>query len=85
MTKLRQNPNEELKKRVKNLNIEIKNHFVMNKRNKVRKGIIPGNPKTLWKAVNIAKDINPNEIPLKMYKDGTLLDEYEISESFAEY
>ena len=38
----------------------------MNKRRRVRKGIIPGNSKSLWKAVNIAKDVNSNEIPTKM-------------------
>ena len=52
------------------LNVEIKNHFIEIKRSKVRRGIIPGNPKSLWKAINIAKDINPSEIPRKMMKDG---------------
>ena len=40
--------------------MEIRNHFVMNKRLKVRKGIIPGNYKSLWKAVKLAKYVNTN-------------------------
>ena len=59
--------------------------FVQIKRNKVRKGIIPGNAKSLWKAVNIARDINPNEIPINMLKAGVSIVDTEIPESFAEY
>jgi hypothetical protein len=44
---------------------EIKNHFVSIKRNNVRRGIIPGNIKTLWDAVNIAKDRNIEDLPEK--------------------
>ena len=53
--------------------MEIKNHFVMNKRLKVRKGIIPGNSKSLWKAVKLAKDVNTNELPSKMFHNGVLI------------
>ena len=45
-------PNEELKSRVANLSTEIKHHFHMSKRSRVRKGIIPGNSKSIWKAMN---------------------------------
>ena len=38
--------------------MEIKSHFTNEKRNKVRQGIKPGNNKTLWEAVKIAKDQN---------------------------
>ena len=82
---MRQNPNDELRKRIENLSNEIKDHFVMNKRNRVRKGIIPGNSKSLWKAVNIAKDVNSNEIPSKMYRDWIEINEEERSESFADF
>ena len=40
LTRLRHNPNEELKSRVANLSTEIKHHFYMSKRRRVRKGII---------------------------------------------
>ena len=46
---LKRNPNDELKMRLKQLNAEIKNHYKMNKKARVRKGIIPGNTKSLWK------------------------------------
>ena len=51
LTKLKINPNIELKKRVKNLSNEIRHHFIMNKRQRVRRGITPGSSKSLWKAV----------------------------------
>ena len=37
LRKMRQNPNDELKKRIKNLSKEIKEHFVMNKRKRMDK------------------------------------------------
>ena len=57
----------------------------MNKRNRVRKGIIPGNSKSLWKAVKLAKDVNSNEISSKMYREGNEIVEDEVAENFAEF
>ena len=85
ITKLRQNPTDDLKKRVKNLNIEIKYHFNLNKRMRVRKGIIPGNSRSLWKAINIAKDINSNEIPVRMFEGGVEVEIDQLSDRFAEH
>ena len=85
LIRLRQNPNENLKKEVTNLNIEIKNHFAMEKRKRVRKGIIPGDCKSLWKAVNIAKDINSGEIPAIMFLGTLKVEENDIPERFAEH
>ena len=70
---------------MKNLSKEIKDHFVMNKRNRVRKGIIPGNSKSLWKAVKLAKDVNSNEISSKMYREGNEIVEDEVAENFTEF
>ena len=78
-------PNEELKSRVANLSTEIKHHFHMSKRSRVRKGIIPGNSKSIWKAMNIAKDINSSEIPTKMYKENVEIHRNDIPECFAEH
>ena len=36
-------------------------------RQKVRKKIIPGNTKSLWRAVNEAKNLNNQELPEVMY------------------
>ena len=57
----------------------------MNKRARVRKGIIPGNTKSLWKAVKVAKDINVEDIPSKMFKDDIKIENDQISDCFAEY
>ena len=52
----------------------------------MRKGIIPGNSKSIWKAVSIAKDINSSEIPSKMFRgpnDRNEINEDEVAECFA--
>ena len=54
---LKKNPSHEIKIRVKELDKAIRNHFRLEKRKKVRKGIVPGNSASLWKAVNLAKDL----------------------------
>ena len=54
LKKLKILPNPDLNKRVKNLNAEIRTYFHGQKKKKVRKGIIPGNSKSLWDAVKIA-------------------------------
>ena len=43
---------------LKNLTIDIKQHYNNLKRKKVRQGIIPGNSETLWDSVRLAKDQN---------------------------
>ena len=85
LAKLKQTPIDSLKLRVKNLNKEIKDHYIMNKRMRVRKGIIPGNNKSLWKAVNVAKDLNHDLMPLRMYYNGVEIPEQELPDCFAEY
>ena len=59
------NHNQEIKQRISNLNCEIRQHFTQIKKRKVRLGIIPGNSKTLWDSVKIAKDLNIQTIPPK--------------------
>ena len=85
LSRLRANPDSELNKRLKNLNAEIRNHFATNKRKRVRKGIIPGNCKSLWKAVRIAKDLNSEDLPKSMFKNGHLLDTEDLAEEFANH
>ena len=82
---MKQSPNDGLKMRVKNLNKEIKDHFVMNKRTRVRKGIIPGNNKSIWKAVNIAKDLNHDHMPPRMYNNRVEVAEDELPDCFADH
>ena len=85
LSKLKHSPMDSLKSRVKNLNKEIKDHFIMNKRKRVRKGIIPGNNKSLWKAVNVAKDLNHDQMPLRMCLNGVEISDHELPDCFADY
>ena len=39
-------------------------------RKRVRKDIEPGNTKSLWNSVKIAKDLNVEPIPVNLYKGG---------------
>ena len=69
----KQRPTLDLKKRIKNLNIEIKNHFRFQKRINIRRKIVPGNSKSLWKAVNEAYDNGASTLPDCMTLDGKVL------------
>ena len=62
-------PSVNLKARISNLNQEIKSHFFLKDKFKVRKCITPGNCKSLWQAVKIAKHQNTNSIPSNMSFD----------------
>ena len=81
----KRSPTLELKKRIKNLSLEIKNHFHCIKSKNIRRKILPGNTKSLWKAVNVALDNNNDSIPKCMTLDGMPIGEHERSESFATF
>ena len=53
------------------------------KRSSIRRNLIAGNSKSLWNAVNLAKDINPNLIPSMMQVNGHPINPIELSETFA--
>ena len=65
------------------LNFEIKAHFHNKTKKNVRRSIIPGNTKSLWKAVKVAKDTNTNELPNTMHQHGTQIEEEVLAEKFA--
>ena len=67
------------------LNMEIKVYFMEKKRKQVRNGIIPGNSKSLWAAVNIAKDINIANLPTVMFLDRVEVTKIELPETFAKF
>ena len=56
-----------------------------NKKKQVRKNILPGNSKSLWNAVKIAKDIHVSPIPQIMFKDGQKIDTDELPDAFLNY
>ena len=64
--------------------VEIKNHFYEKKKKSLRRNIIPGNGKSLWKAVSEANDLNDEEIPDRMFPNGIRVESEELEEAFAE-
>ena len=60
-------------------------HFVNDKKKRVRKGILPGNNKSLWTAVNIAKNINKQDLADMMYLNGELINNKNLPDVFAHY
>ena len=58
LKKLRTTNNKDgMKSRINNISQEIKQHYREEKKKAVRKNIIPGNSKSLWDAVKVAKNI----------------------------
>ena len=70
---------------IKILNNKIVNLCKINKRNSIRRCIIPGNNKSLWNAVNLAKDVNPNSIPKIMKHNGIEIAVSNLSDAFADF
>ena len=85
LAKTKSSPNDNLRIRINNLNKEIRLHFQNLKLNSIQRTIIPGNSKSLWKAVKIAKDINTNDIPKVMYRNGEKINKVNIACSFAQF
>jgi hypothetical protein len=63
--------------------MEVRLHFVNSKRKNVRRGILPGNSKTLCTAVNLAKDISTHSIPPNMTLDSKIILTKDQPEAFA--
>ena len=68
---------------VKNLNLEMRRHFLIKKTKMVRRNIPPGNSKFLWEAVEIAKYINISETPSNMTLNGVKVHPKKLPDSFA--
>jgi hypothetical protein len=51
----------------------------------IRREIIPGNNKSLWDAVKIAKDIKPTPLPPILTRNGTSYDRMAAPTAFSEY
>ena len=82
---LKTNPSNNLRDRINNLNYEIRTHFKNSKRNEIRNKIIPGNSKSLWDAVKIAKNVNKPNLPPKLTKNDIEIAPSELPDTFAEY
>ena len=47
--------------------------------------MVPGNSKSLWKAVTNSKNLNYESIPKEIYIGGISVDKNEMHETFADY
>ena len=70
---------------IKKLNLEIRYYFNDTKKTKVRRGILPGNTKSLWDAVRIAHDKNIEPIPRVMFKNNNEVNYDSLPDEFAEF
>jgi hypothetical protein len=77
--------NEEEKEELADLNKYIKNVYYEERKQHVRKKIIPGNNKSLWDAVKIAKDIEPTPIPTTVTKEGLNCSGKDVPAAFADF
>ena len=82
---LNKKPSQEIKIRIREMDKTIRNHFRLEKRKRVRKGIVPGNSSSLWKAVNLAKDLGIDGIPEQMHMNGILIGDGLVPDYFAEF
>ena len=78
-------PSDSNRIQLNNINKEIKYHFKELKYESIQRSIVPGNSKSLWKAIKIAKNMNICEIPKIMYKNGNLINKENIPSAFANY
>ena len=81
----KRSPTDKIKQKLNFLNHEIKTFYFLQKRNAVRKNILPGNSRSLWSAVNMSKDIGPDEIPSNMYYSEKRIPDGEVANCFAAF
>ena len=81
----RTGPNENEKKELSSLNKFIRNYHYQERKQNIRRKIKPGNSKSLWDAVKIAKDVEPTHLPSEMFKDGICYNREKMSTAFADH
>ena len=79
------NTNPNLKTTIKSLNKEIKLYFHKKKSQIIRRGILPGNSKSLWDAVKISKDVNLTILPEPMFKNDIKQSKENLATVFGEF
>ena len=60
---------EDEKDELKNINKLIRNFYYEERKQRIRRRIVPGNNKSLWNAVKIAKDVEPTPLPSIIIKN----------------
>ena len=81
----RKYPSNALKARITSIDKQIKTFYKSSKTKKIRRGILPGNSKSLWKAVNIAKNINCSQLPDNFHQNGIEIHASILADTFAEF
>ena len=79
------NDSNEINIKLKTINKNTRKLLKNQKSNQVRRGIIPGNSKTLWDAVKKAKNLNINPIPDNLTRNNAPIEQSAIADSFAEF
>ena len=85
LKKMKTHPSDSVRVSIKLLNKEIKQYFYTAKAKLIRRGILPGNSKTLWDAVKKAKDQNLNSIPEEMFHNNNLIAPNLLTEHFGNF
>ena len=74
-----------IKKRIANLNKEIKLYFEAEKRTKIKRNIVLGSSKSLWQAVKIVKYSNISEPPNEMCNNKEPVANTDLPDVFADF
>ena len=69
---------------IRQLNKSIRNHFAEKRKSKVRCAV-NGQKGNIWKAVGVAKDLNPDAIPSNLTLRGASVDPSEVACAFAKH
>ena len=72
-----------LSESIKSLNKGIRGLFNTEMSRAVRKSIVPGNERSLWKAVQIAKDVNTSFLPKVICEEEQEIPDKYLPERFA--
>ena len=81
----RQNKTFDQHLKLKNINKEITSHLRQENTKRIRKGIIPGNSKTIWNAVKKAKNLNIDSLPEKLTLNSINVTTENLPDTFAEF
>ena len=68
---------------IKCLNKDIRAHFYQKRCGFIKSKILPGNSKSLWTAVNIAKNLPSPKLPINMSLNGLSINPNDLPDSFA--
>ena len=85
LKRLKNDKSVELKQKIKSIDSELKFFYHHSKAKKVRNEIKPGNLKSLWSAVNLAKDTNHRGLPVSKMENVNEIQEVNLPERFAKF